>query len=267
MIAPGEVGLSGTCFHHVTNARRAPLTDVDMRARFDEYLLATGATSTGVMEVADFLAAGTAPVVVTLGTFQRHGAPMVAQVVAAARALGRRTVVLGADRPPMPPAPADDLLWQPYLPLHQLLPHAAALVHHGGIGTTAEALRAAVPQLVLPWAFDQFDNAQRVVALGESSRLPHAGAEAAQVAGMFAQGQAFTGADATLAVLQQHAAEADVLHLACHAQFRGDNPMFSALHLHDGPLTAERAEALRLRAGVVGFGLVMSGYFFWRAYL
>ncbi len=91
----------------------------------------------------------------------------------------------------------------------------------------------------------------RVLALGESSRLPHAGAEAAQVAALFPQGQAFTGADASLAVLQQHAAEADVLHLACHAQFRGDNPMFSALHLHDGPLTAERAEALRLRAGTV----------------
>jgi rhamnosyltransferase subunit B len=62
-------------------------------------------------------------------------------------------------------------MWQPYLPLHQLLPHAAALVHHGGIGTTAEALRAAVPQLVLPWAFDQFDNAQRVVALGVGHTL------------------------------------------------------------------------------------------------
>ena len=43
-----------------------------------------------------------------------------------------------------------------------------ALVHHGGIGSTAEALRAAVAQLVQPWAwaFDQFNNAQRVVALG-----------------------------------------------------------------------------------------------------
>jgi hypothetical protein len=92
---------------------------------------------------------------------------------------------------------------------------------------------------------------RRVLALGESSRLPHAGAEAALVAGLFADGQAFTGADASLAVLQQHAADADVLHLACHAQFRADNPMFSALHLHDGPLTAEQAEALQLRAGVV----------------
>ena len=64
-------------------------------------------------------------------------------------------------------------------------------------------------------------------------------------------GQAYVGDQASLATLMQHAGSADVLHLACHAQFRGDNPMFSALHLHDGPLTAERAEGLALRPGVV----------------
>ena len=44
---------------------------------------------------------------------------------------------------------------------------------------------------------------------------------------------------------------ADVVHLACHARFRTDNPVFSALHLHDGPLTAGLAESLELRAGIV----------------
>jgi rhamnosyltransferase subunit B len=122
--------------------------------------------------VQTFLAAGPAPVAVTQGTFQRHGGPLLTQVVQAARALGRRTVVLAADREQLPLPPAADLLWQPYLPLQSLLPHCAALVHHGGIGTTAEALRAAVPQLVLPWAFDQFDNAQRVRALGVGQTLP-----------------------------------------------------------------------------------------------
>ena len=122
-------------------------------------------------EVRAFLAAGEAPVVITLGTFQRHGAPVLAQVVAAVRALGRRALVLAADQASLTVPLADDLLWRPYVPLRLLLPHAAALVHHGGIGTTAEALRAAVPQLVLPWAFDQFDNAQRVVALGTGQTL------------------------------------------------------------------------------------------------
>lgn len=123
-------------------------------------------------EVATFMANGTAPVVVTLGTFQRHGGAMLSQVVQAARALGRRTVVLAAEREQLNLPPAADLLWQPYLPLGDLLPGSAALVHHGGIGTTAEALRAGVPQLVLPWAFDQFDNAQRVRTLGAGFTLP-----------------------------------------------------------------------------------------------
>ncbi|MEO8298864.1 MAG: nucleotide disphospho-sugar-binding domain-containing protein [Burkholderiales bacterium] len=123
-------------------------------------------------EVQAFLVNGTAPVVVTLGTFQRHGGAMLTQVVQAARALGRRTVVLAAEREQLALPPAADLLWQPYLPLQHLLPLSAALVHHGGIGTTAEALHAGVPQLVLPWAFDQFDNAQRVRTLGVGLTLP-----------------------------------------------------------------------------------------------
>jgi rhamnosyltransferase subunit B len=48
------------------------------------------------------------------------------------------------------------------------------LVHHGGIGTTAQALRAGRPQLVIPMAHDQFDNAARVKRLGVGSRIAHA---------------------------------------------------------------------------------------------
>ena len=153
-------------------------------------------------EVSDFLAGGTAPVVVTLGTFQRHGGAQLRQVVQAARALGRRTVVLAADREQLALPPAADLLWQPYLPLHRLLPHCAALVHHGGIGTTAEALRAAVPQLVLPWAFDQFDNAQRASALGVGLTLPSRRLRAASL--QRALGQVLTSG--TLAAACQAAA-------------------------------------------------------------
>jgi CHAT domain-containing protein len=92
---------------------------------------------------------------------------------------------------------------------------------------------------------------QRALALGESSRLPHAAEEARFVAGLFAQGQAFVGEQATIETLVRHAPQADVIHLACHAQFRSDNPMFSALHLHDGALTVERAESLPLVSAIV----------------
>lgn len=93
--------------------------------------------------------------------------------------------------------------------------------------------------------------AHRVLALGESARLPHAAREAGVVASLYPQGEAQVGAAATLATLEARAGEAEVLHLACHAQFRSDNPRFSALHLHDGVLTVERAERLRLKACLV----------------
>src|SRR5206468_2618186 len=80
--------------------------------------------------------------------------------------------------PDLPPA----IFWQDYVPLRAVLPRVAALVHHGGIGTTAEALRAATPQLVAPLAHDQFDNAARVTALGAGHGLRAAKLDAARLA-------------------------------------------------------------------------------------
>jgi CHAT domain-containing protein len=91
----------------------------------------------------------------------------------------------------------------------------------------------------------------RGVALGESSRLSHTAREASFVASLFDDGHAFVGEQASLAVLQAQAPGADVLHLACHAQFRSDNPRFSALHLSDAALTVECAEVLGLKACTV----------------
>jgi UDP:flavonoid glycosyltransferase YjiC (YdhE family) len=58
-----------------------------------------------------------------------------------------------------------------YVPFTQLLPHAAALVHHGGIGSSSQALAAGVPQLVMPMAHDQHDNAARLARLGVAQWL------------------------------------------------------------------------------------------------
>ncbi len=92
---------------------------------------------------------------------------------------------------------------------------------------------------------------RRVLALGESSRLARTAHEARFVATLFPQGRACVGEAATRAALRAHAAEADVLHLACHAQFRQDNPRFSMLHLQDGALSADEAETLPLGPGTV----------------
>ena len=93
-----------------------------------------------------------------------------ARALLATRRLGRRAVLLTPHREQVPPLPAD-ALWLPYVALGTLLPHSAALVHHGGIGTTAEALRAGVPQVIVPLAYDQFDNAARVEALAAGKRV------------------------------------------------------------------------------------------------
>ena len=100
---------------------------------------------------------------------------------------------------------------------------------------------------------------RRAVILGESSRLVHAAEEAQFVASLFEEATVLTGQDANGDALRAASVQADVLHLACHGQFRSDNPMFSALHLVDGPFTVQDAEALRLPQGVVVLSACESG--------
>jgi rhamnosyltransferase subunit B len=119
-----------------------------------------------------FLAAGEQPLVFTPGTANIHAADFFARALAAVTSLGRRAIFLTRERAQVPAHLPESVLWQPYVPLSALLPHAAVLVHHGGIGTTAEALRAGVPQLVTPFAWDQFDNGARVAALGAGMVIP-----------------------------------------------------------------------------------------------
>ena len=122
-------------------------------------------------ELDRFLAAGPAPLVLTPGSGNRQAARWLARALAAARRLGRRALVLTPHREQVPEALPGGVLWLPYVPLRPLLPRVAALVHHGGIGTTAEALRAGVPQVIVPLAYDQFDNAARVTALAAGCGL------------------------------------------------------------------------------------------------
>lgn len=64
-----------------------------------------------------------------------------------------------------------------------LFARAAAVIHPGGVGTTAQALRAGVPQLVIPFAHDQFDNAARVRRLGCGLYLHRSHLSAKRLAG------------------------------------------------------------------------------------
>jgi rhamnosyltransferase subunit B len=121
--------------------------------------------------LAHFLDAGPAPVVFTPGTGNTQAVEYFRHAKHSAARLGLRAIFLTPHHAQLPPDLPSSIFWQDYVPLRSLLPRVAALVHHGGIGTTAEALRAGTPQLVVPLAHDQFDNAARVVLLGAGASL------------------------------------------------------------------------------------------------
>lgn len=120
-----------------------------------------------------FLAAGDAPLVFALGSsavliagdFWQHA-------ISAARSLGRRAILLtGSEPEALGPLPEGISAFR-YLPYSLVFPHAAAVIHQAGIGTLSQALAAGRPQLIVPVAFDQPDNARRTAMLGVARVLP-----------------------------------------------------------------------------------------------
>lgn len=129
-------------------------------------------------ELVEFLRAGPPPVVFTLGS----SAVAVAgrfyeESIRAAEHLGIRSVLLTGGLPQRLPRgrmPANVLLVD-RAPHQLLFPQASVVVHQGGAGTLAQALRAGKPMLVVPHAHDQPDNASRVTKLGVARTVrPHA---------------------------------------------------------------------------------------------
>lgn len=122
-------------------------------------------------QLASFLQNGSRPVVFTCGTAARDSHAFFRHAAAACAQLGVRGVLVGhgAISPDLVLPPA--VLACDHVPFHWLLPQAAAVVHHGGIGTIAQALHAGVPQLVVPHAYDQIDNGLRLRALGAGDTL------------------------------------------------------------------------------------------------
>jgi rhamnosyltransferase subunit B len=116
-------------------------------------------------ELAAFLRDGDRPLVFTLGSVMvALDSDFYARAAAAARQLGMRAVLLTGQ--PGPPREECGCLFMPYAPHSAVFPHAAAVIHHGGVGTTGQALRAGRPQLVVPHFGDQFDNAARLQSAG-----------------------------------------------------------------------------------------------------
>ena len=117
----------------------------------------------------DFLAAGPAPIVFTLGSAAVLAAGRFYEYSAkAAIRLGVRAVLLVGSDPrnrPQGTLPAT-ICVADYAPYSALFPRARLVVHQGGVGTTAQCLRAGRPMLIMPYSHDQPDNARRMRRLG-----------------------------------------------------------------------------------------------------
>ena len=122
-------------------------------------------------EVEAFLAQGDKPLVFTPGSAMLQGEKFFAAAAAACAKLGRRGILLTRFPEQIPHELPAGVRHFSYVPLSAILPRAAAMVYHGGIGTCAQALDAGVPHLITPMDHDKHDNAARIRRLGVGAEL------------------------------------------------------------------------------------------------
>ncbi|HLN48521.1 MAG TPA: nucleotide disphospho-sugar-binding domain-containing protein [Steroidobacteraceae bacterium] len=125
-------------------------------------------------EAQEFLAAGEPPVVFTPGSAAATMQRFFAESVATARRLDVRAMLITNFREQLPRDLPASVRAFGYLPFSGVLPRAALLVYHGGIGTLAQTIRAGIPHLVVPSGHDQFDNGWRIEQLGLGLCIPQA---------------------------------------------------------------------------------------------
>ncbi len=118
-------------------------------------------------ELEKFLDAGEPPIVFTLGSAAVMDAgDFFEQSIEAAKLLNKRAVLLYGIFNQPPHGLDDKRVAFDYAPYSQIFPRAGAVVHQGGVGTTAQVLKAGVPALMMPFSHDQPDNAARCKRLG-----------------------------------------------------------------------------------------------------
>jgi len=122
-------------------------------------------------DLQQFIAAGAPPVVFTAGTANTTSEGFFAESAQVCQRLGLRGVLVASLRAQLPETLPPNVVHVAHAPFGRLFAQAAAVVHHGGIGTLSEALRAGAPQLIRPMAYDQFDNASRACRLGVAKEL------------------------------------------------------------------------------------------------
>jgi UDP:flavonoid glycosyltransferase YjiC (YdhE family) len=120
-------------------------------------------------QLGKFLVGGEPPIVFTLGSAAVLAAgPFYEDSALAAMRMGVRAVLLIGSDPRNRPTVSlpDSICVAEYAPYSAVFPRSALVVHQGGVGTTAQCLRAGKPMLIMPYSHDQPDNARRMRRLG-----------------------------------------------------------------------------------------------------
>lgn len=124
----------------------------------------------GIAEISsatsDFLNSGAPPVVFTAGSAMAQGAKHFKCAAETLRNGDLRGIFVCKFRDMVPEDLPSNVHHSMFEPFDKLFPLAAAVQHHGGIGTSIQCMRAGKPQLITPFAHDQFDNAHRLALLG-----------------------------------------------------------------------------------------------------
>jgi rhamnosyltransferase subunit B len=123
-------------------------------------------------EAMEFLDTGSAPIIFTPGSAGATMHTFFRESVKAAQRAGMRAMLVTNHAGQTPANLPPGIKTFGYLPFSKVLSRSALLVYHGGIGTLAQGIKARVPHLVVPHAYDQFDNAWRLRRLGLGESIP-----------------------------------------------------------------------------------------------
>jgi len=122
--------------------------------------------------VMNFLKTHEKPILFTPGTAFRNNGKFFKEAVFTLEKMSKPGIFLTKFKDVLPEKLPDNIIHAEYLPLEQLLDKCCAIVHHGGIGTCYEALKAGIPQVICYRMDEQRENSHAIKALGVSKELP-----------------------------------------------------------------------------------------------
>ena len=118
-----------------------------------------------------FIRQGSRPIVFTPGTSALHTTAYFSAAIQACQQLSERGIII-TDRTDLVPTLPETMRSFKYLPFSLLLQKLSLVVHHGGVGTSAQCIAAGLPQVVIPTLYNQPDTAKRLERLGVARHIP-----------------------------------------------------------------------------------------------